>query len=395
MFLLKKGKGLWITIGCCGLLLLVLLSGVVAIPFAQLGQDAANVAQAALQLQQHIFGPEENEYHTDSFMQPIVAYWRTVCHTASGSLCPLAVSGNLQCVYFVAAAQWMVGNPLPALYNAQDFWPAYATMPGWQEIPSPSSFPHAAHQPPEPGDLMVWQGGEHREQQTNGTWQEVEDGHIAVITGVQLPSTGHNGLITLAQSNALPGASTVVLYPNYTVESWGGFTFNHISYGGETVLGYLRSTTSPLSTGGGGEDLAASQALPQGMTYSTPYVTAAWDDAEAAGISPHYFVAQIQQESGFHPQAQSSAGAVGIAQFLPATAASLGVNPYHPVSALQGAARLMASLTSEFNGNAAMALAAYNAGSGTVNTAIAQCGSTWLSCMPTETQTYVTTILAS
>ena len=306
LVLMKKGTGLLITIGC-GLLLLVLLSAVVvAIPFAQLGQAAANVAQAALELQPHIFGPEENEYQTDAFMQPIVAYWRTLCHTASGSLCPLAASGNLQCVYFVAAAQWLAGNPLPALYNAQDFWPGYAHVPGWQEIPSPSSFPQAPHQPPEPGDLMVWQGGGHLERQTNGTQAEVEDGHIAVITGVQLPTAGHNGSMTLAQSNALPGASTVVLYPDYRVESWGGFAFNHIAYAGETVLGYLRSTASPTaspaSTGGGG-DLAASQALPHGVSFSTPYVSTAWKDAEAAGISPHAFVAQIQQESGFHPQA--------------------------------------------------------------------------------------------
>lgn len=390
MFLLQKGKGLFITI-VCGLVLLVLLFGVAAVlPFAQLGQRSSSVAQAALQLHAHIFGPEENEYQTDAFMRPIVAYWQTVCHTASGSLCSLAVSGNLQCVYFVAAAQWLAGNPLPELYNAQDFWPDYATMPGWQEIPSPSSFPHVAPQPPEPGDLIVWKGGAHLELQTNGTAQEVEDGHIAVITGVQLPSAGHNGLMTLAQSNALPGASTVILYPNYTVESWGGFTFNGISYAGETVLGYLRSTASAASI-----SASSNQTLPKGITFSMPYVKTAWEDAQAAGISPHIFVAQIKQESGFRTTARSSAGAVGIAQFLPATAASLGVNPADPVSALRGAARLMASLTSTFHGNYSMALAAYNAGTGAVNDALARCGTTWLSCMPTETQIYVATILAA
>ncbi|HKV01676.1 MAG TPA: transglycosylase SLT domain-containing protein, partial [Ktedonobacteraceae bacterium] len=51
------------------------------------------------------------------------------------------------------------------------------------------------------------------------------------------------------------------------------------------------------------------------------YVAIAQQDAIAAGIPPDYFVRQINTESGFNPNAVSPAGAVGIAQFLPSTAA--------------------------------------------------------------------------
>lgn len=126
---------------------------------------------------------------------------------------------------------------------------------------------------------------------------------------------------------------------------------------------------------------------------ATDYVDMARQAALNAGISPDLFVRQIQQESGFNPNAGSPAGAEGIAQFMPGTAASMGVNPYDPSSALPGAARLMAGLASQFGGDYAKALAAYNAGPGAVQAAVAQGGGSWLSYMPTETQNYVAIIM--
>ena len=123
------------------------------------------------------------------------------------------------------------------------------------------------------------------------------------------------------------------------------------------------------------------------------YIAIAQQAAINAGISPVYFVNQINAESGFNPNAYSPAGAVGIAQFLPSTAAGLGINPYDPVSALNGAAHYMARLAASFNGDYAKALAAYNAGSGAVNNAVAAAGTNWLSLMPYETQNYVRKIM--
>jgi hypothetical protein len=122
-------------------------------------------------------------------------------------------------------------------------------------------------------------------------------------------------------------------------------------------------------------------------------VALAQQDAIKYGISPYYFVRQINAESGFNPNAYSPAGAVGIAQFIPSTAASLGINPYDPVSALDGAARYMAGLSNQFGGDYAKALAAYNAGAGAVQNAVNSAGANWLALMPYETQLYVNRIM--
>jgi soluble lytic murein transglycosylase-like protein len=131
------------------------------------------------------------------------------------------------------------------------------------------------------------------------------------------------------------------------------------------------------------------------VSYSVPadYIDDARQAAISAGISPDYFVRQIQQESGFNPGAVSPAGAVGIAQFMPATAASMGVDPNDPVQALNGAARLMASFAAQFGGDYSKALAAYNAGPGAVQGAVNTAGGNWLAYMPAETQNYVAVIM--
>jgi soluble lytic murein transglycosylase-like protein len=116
-------------------------------------------------------------------------------------------------------------------------------------------------------------------------------------------------------------------------------------------------------------------------------------DASDAGIPPTAFVRQIMAESGFDPNAASPAGAVGIAQFEPATAAGLGFNPYDPIAALKGAAQYMASFNAHYNGDYAKALAAYNAGGGTVDAAVQQGGANWMNFIPAETQNYIYKIL--
>lgn len=123
------------------------------------------------------------------------------------------------------------------------------------------------------------------------------------------------------------------------------------------------------------------------------YVAIAEQDAVAAGISPDYFIRQINAESGFNPNAASPAGAVGIAQFEPGTAAGLGINPWDPAQALRAAANLMASYANHYGGNYAMALAAYNAGGGTVQYAVSACGANWMNCLPGETQHYIYVIM--
>jgi len=83
--------------------------------------------------------------------------------------------------------------------------------------------------------------------------------------------------------------------------------------------------------------------------------------AQRAGIDPQIFLKQINQESGFDPNAKSSAGAEGIAQFMPATAAGYHINPFDPVQALQAAAKMDAGNLRKYGSYARM-LSAYNSG---------------------------------
>lgn len=85
-----------------------------------------------------------------------------------------------------------------------------------------------------------------------------------------------------------------------------------------------------------------------------------------AGIDPRVFLRQIAQESGFNPNARSSAGALGIAQIMPSTAAGWHVDPMNPQAALRAAAQHMAGYLRAYHGDWRLALAAYNAGPGAV-----------------------------
>jgi soluble lytic murein transglycosylase-like protein len=105
------------------------------------------------------------------------------------------------------------------------------------------------------------------------------------------------------------------------------------------------------------------------------------------GVPPALMAGQLMAESGFDPNAGSPAGAQGIAQFMPSTAAAYGLtNPFDPVAAIEAQGHLMSDLLRQF-GSPELALAAYNAGPAPVEAC---------NCIPPypETQAYVTRILA-
>lgn len=109
------------------------------------------------------------------------------------------------------------------------------------------------------------------------------------------------------------------------------------------------------------------------------------------GIPPNMLARLLYQESRYREdiitgKTRSPVGALGIAQFMPATAREMGIDPLNPPQAISGAARYLARLYDKF-GNWTEALAAYNWGSGNVQRK-------GLANAPTETRNYFVQILA-
>jgi soluble lytic murein transglycosylase-like protein len=100
---------------------------------------------------------------------------------------------------------------------------------------------------------------------------------------------------------------------------------------------------------------------------ATQYDALINDAATRNGVDPALLKALIRQESNFNPNARSGAGAVGLTQLMPSTAAGLGVgDPTDPAQAVEGGAKYLRQQLDRFGGDPAKALAAYNAGPGAV-----------------------------
>ena len=120
------------------------------------------------------------------------------------------------------------------------------------------------------------------------------------------------------------------------------------------------ATTTAATTGAAATGTSA-------LPADTPYAAEITAAAKANGIDPALLAGLVKQESGFKADAGSHAGARGLTQLMPATAAGLGVtNVLDPVQNLNGGAKYLKQQLDAFNGDTALALAAYNAGPGAV-----------------------------
>ena len=154
-----------------------------------------------------------------------------------------------------------------------------------------------------------------------------------------------------------------------------------------TTVGAGTGTTSAVSSTTEVGGVVADADLPDGAwverlpEHGRRWAPAIQAAAEEAGIDPALLASVVQHESNFDPDAVSHAGAIGLAQLMPGTAAGLDVDPNDPQANLRGGATYLRTQLDRF-GDLDLALAAYNAGPNRV----AQAGG-----VPRidETQTYV------
>jgi hypothetical protein len=129
------------------------------------------------------------------------------------------------------------------------------------------------------------------------------------------------------------------------------------------------------------------QEVPAPAIDTDPRCQALQSAARANDLPLEFFTRLIWQESRFNDLAVSRAGAQGIAQFMPATAAGVNLaNPFDAIAAIDKSAQLLRGLRMQF-GNLGLAAAAYNAGPKRV--------SDWLTgrrALPQETMHYVRVI---
>lgn len=145
-----------------------------------------------------------------------------------------------------------------------------------------------------------------------------------------------------------------------------------------TALGIVACTFAPLKAS------AAPTSVPNGSTAVRAYAGVlrkinpqmpVWQSQNLAKhllinarrwkIDANVLVALVSVESAWHTTARSWAGAIGLGQLMPGTAANLGVNPRDPYQNLQGAARYLGGLLDRYKNKRdryALAFAAYNAG---------------------------------
>ncbi|MYE00159.1 MAG: lytic transglycosylase domain-containing protein [Alphaproteobacteria bacterium] len=157
------------------------------------------------------------------------------------------------------------------------------------------------------------------------------------------------------------------------------------------------SIVKPLNTGiaqGGVMHPAPDCAAPD-RGFNPLYAAAAHSHAPNA---PHRFGcdvhAQAERESNQKPDARSPAGALGMMQFLPATAREFGIDPLVPAEAVDGAARYLRWLERRFPHVSAEDLpkfvhAAYNWGVGNVRRTGCATWTCLKPLLPTETRVYV------
>jgi soluble lytic murein transglycosylase-like protein len=125
---------------------------------------------------------------------------------------------------------------------------------------------------------------------------------------------------------------------------------------------------------------------------AAPFLAAFASAESKYGLPPDLLNRVAYQESRYNPEAKSPVGAVGIMQFMPATAAEFGINPADPFQSIDAAGRYLAQLYKMFK-SWPLAIAAYNWGPGNMQKHIAKHGGLNVAALPDETRKYLSIAL--
>jgi cell wall-associated NlpC family hydrolase len=187
----------------------------------------------------------------------------------------------------------------------------------------------------QPGDLLFFAG-------SDGT--ATAPGHVGIYIGngemIDAPHTG-----TAVQVQSVPASAVVGI--------------RRVLPTGSDPLAATPGAAPASGPSSNGSTQIGNVAVPN------QYVQTIEHAAASNGIPASLLSALLYHESRFEPSVVSPAGAEGIAQFMPSTAAGMGVNPLDPTQSISGAAQLLGSYTRQF-GSYSDALAAYDAGASAV-----------------------------
>jgi hypothetical protein len=194
--------------------------------------------------------------------------------------------------------------------------------------------------------------------------------HIGIYVGNgQMINSPHTGTQVQVDPVSMAGTPTAIRRVLSGAASSSGGLVSELDGSGTTGIGSSFSvpTSGPTSLSAYAKDFASA--------------------GSTTGVPTELLSAVAKTESGGDPEAVSSAGAEGLMQIMPGTAQGLGINPWDPGQAIQGAAGILAANYKKF-GSWTDALAAYNAGAGAVEQ---------YSGVPpySQTENYVSEVLAS
>jgi cell wall-associated NlpC family hydrolase len=220
----------------------------------------------------------------------------------------------------------------------------------------------------QPGDLLFFEPGQ------NGA-PPGKPGHVAIYIGddqmIAAPQTGETVQVQ-------PVPCTPLAIRRVQVPGAAGIATAGTATAGTATADIVGSGTATANLVSADSASGPDGSVQMG-TISVPaqYAGLVQQASASSGTPAPLLAAILFNESRFEPGVVSAAGAEGIAQFMPATAAAHGVNPYDPSSAIPGAADLLAQFHASF-ASWTDAVAAYAAGGGAVEAAggVPQDGST-------------------